>query len=340
MDTHLCLENDGQKLVRTNFWEAAHNAKGNFFLSTNAGAMRLIVPDCQRHVVDEIRYVDTVYVTRGPHYMDPSEIGIELLFEDESPMPYVLQMHVSDLDRLFPKSEAGQKIPFTVWVNGKRGKAKQVLSMRAHLGFASSQLPTIETPPTEAATTGSDSIPEKVLSFEHYTLQTGHTYQSPRQECPDIALETIRPILSQARFSGSYVPAFTEGNEQLYLMENPLDASFAVSTAYASKVGESEVVPLAIWITNWNKTTEDKAWQTTLKLIDMVTSDAQSDASAIECFTIPVLAPLQKPKTSPWCAVCLMPHMARFPKLLPMLGDFERVVTWAQLESAGLDIIR
>ncbi|MGC1481021.1 MAG: hypothetical protein WA771_10985, partial [Chthoniobacterales bacterium] len=77
MDTHLCLENDGQKLVRTNFWEAAHNAKGNFFLSTNAGAMRLIVPDCQRHVVDEIRYVDTVYVTRGPHYMDPSAIGIE-----------------------------------------------------------------------------------------------------------------------------------------------------------------------------------------------------------------------------------------------------------------------
>lgn len=41
----ITISNDGQKIVSTNYWDTEHAKRGFLYLSWNAGAGRLLLPD-------------------------------------------------------------------------------------------------------------------------------------------------------------------------------------------------------------------------------------------------------------------------------------------------------
>ncbi len=337
METILCLKNDGQKIASTNFWETVGNHHGLFFLSTNAGALRLMVPDSQRHVVNEFHNVKHVRVTRGLHHEVPSEIGIELVFVDDSRAPYVLQMHASNLDRLFPKSEAGQDLPFTVWINGQNKKAKEVWTFRARLGWTDAQLPSAEITPKRSSSQEKQGGSRRISSFEHYALQAGKNNLSPRWQCDEAWLDSSRQILETACSENEIVRVAALGSEELFFSEMRFD-TFTIATAFGVKPGISGIVSLATWVTNWDETNQGPAWQTVIEAKAATSEKLAAEPSLMRDFEALFTVPMQKPQSGLWCAVFVTPFIVKFPEIMQIVGNFQRAMTWAQLESAGYDI--
>jgi hypothetical protein len=65
-DHLLRIENDGPAIRATDYWRSPFADAGFCFLSFNAGAARLLLPDSLAHVVPELRAAREVIVSRGP----------------------------------------------------------------------------------------------------------------------------------------------------------------------------------------------------------------------------------------------------------------------------------
>lgn len=110
------FENDGQRLVSTNYWDSEHAKAGLVFLSWNAGAARVLLPDKQAHMVADMRAAKYVVVSRGPwRVKGRRRDALELLFEDDSDEPFCLHLVVEQTDRLPPEQQQGGGFVVTVW---------------------------------------------------------------------------------------------------------------------------------------------------------------------------------------------------------------------------------
>ncbi len=49
------IENEGQAVTRTDYWQSVQAQAGYVYLSWNAGAARLLVPDAAKHLLREMR---------------------------------------------------------------------------------------------------------------------------------------------------------------------------------------------------------------------------------------------------------------------------------------------
>src|SRR5574337_2166358 len=81
---HLVLINRGQEIRETNYWDSIPARAGYFYLSWNAGAGRLLVPDFHRDLLAEMNSAKYVIVSRGPWPEQGGREGLEVLFEDGS----------------------------------------------------------------------------------------------------------------------------------------------------------------------------------------------------------------------------------------------------------------
>jgi hypothetical protein len=109
----LQIENDGPRILSGDFWDSDMARRGFFFMSVNAGAARLLVPDCRADQVPDMSTAKLVVISRGPG-MGRRDM-FELLFDDDSEEPYALHFGVQQIDRLIPARENGQELAFTAW---------------------------------------------------------------------------------------------------------------------------------------------------------------------------------------------------------------------------------
>lgn len=114
----LKIENAGQRIVETNYWDSEHARAGYCYLSWNAGAGRLLVPDALKSVIREMRTARYVIVSRGPWCEQGGRDALELLFEDGSDSPYCLHLVAEQTDRLLPEDNQGGGFVVTVWTRG------------------------------------------------------------------------------------------------------------------------------------------------------------------------------------------------------------------------------
>ncbi len=114
----LSIENDGSNIRATNFWQTPFAAAGAFYLSVNANAFRLLVPDSQKAAIQEISTAREVIVSRGPWPAKSRADAIELLFEDGTDTPFTLHFGVEQIDRLPLDSDAGHQLMFSAWTKG------------------------------------------------------------------------------------------------------------------------------------------------------------------------------------------------------------------------------
>ena len=127
----ITIQNAGQRLVATNYWDSEPAREGFFFLSWNAGAARLLVPDSQKQVVREMKTARYVIISRGPWVENGRRDALELLFEDESEAPFCLHLVAEQADRMLPEEDQGGGFVVTVWTRGGEklrlpGKYRQV----------------------------------------------------------------------------------------------------------------------------------------------------------------------------------------------------------------------
>lgn len=116
----LMFGNQGQKIVTTNFWDSDLARNGYVYLSWNAGAGRLLIPDSRRGFLREMKSARYVIMSRGTWPAAGIPDGIELLFEDHSSSPFCIHMGPGQTDRLVPEAEQGGGFFITVWT--RRGQ--------------------------------------------------------------------------------------------------------------------------------------------------------------------------------------------------------------------------
>lgn len=131
MDTDNCIiiANNGQAIAKTNYFDSDLAARGMYFLSWNAGAGRLLVPDARKLDLAEMRSSKYVIVSRGPWVAEGGQPAIELLFEDRSEEPFVLTLGMELYDRLLPKNEMTGQTYISVWTRGGQ-KLRLVAKLR------------------------------------------------------------------------------------------------------------------------------------------------------------------------------------------------------------------
>lgn len=108
----ITMANKGQQITHTNYWNLEHAEKGLFYLSWNAGAARLLVPESQKPLIKEMKTGKFVIVSRGKFQ---GRDALELLFEDNSDSPFSILIVTEQTDRLIPDYEQGGGFVVTVW---------------------------------------------------------------------------------------------------------------------------------------------------------------------------------------------------------------------------------
>lgn len=113
----LVIENDGQELKKTNFWESEYNARGFFYVSTNAGCFRMLVPESQESAIKEMQTGKFVEISRTTYQ---GRKMVRLLFDDSSDYPYSLDLSHEQFDRLPSLNDSGRELRFIAYA--KSGK--------------------------------------------------------------------------------------------------------------------------------------------------------------------------------------------------------------------------
>ncbi len=110
MDDLIAIENNGPLIASTNYWTSDHAQRGLFFLSWNAGAARLLVPEACLGDLSEMQTDKTVVITRGN--LDGHD-ALEILFDDGTDSPFALNISTKQCDRLVP--ETPEAFVFIAW---------------------------------------------------------------------------------------------------------------------------------------------------------------------------------------------------------------------------------
>lgn len=106
------ISNAGQDIQSTDYWDTEHAAVGLCFLSGNAGALRLLVPEAAEGLLSEMRTGKYAYIE--PSIRDPR--CWDLVFDDGTDSPFSLSLDKRQTDRALT---AG-KCPLAIWT--QRGK--------------------------------------------------------------------------------------------------------------------------------------------------------------------------------------------------------------------------
>jgi hypothetical protein len=130
----LQIENDGPLITSTNFYHTEMARTGKFYLSSNAGAFRLLVPPQHLGAVREMRSARDVVVSRGPMTLQGQQLpdALEVLFDDGSEDPFSMHLSLGQVDRMPLDTDTLQEWTCTVWTHLVGERCRQVLSKPAH----------------------------------------------------------------------------------------------------------------------------------------------------------------------------------------------------------------
>jgi hypothetical protein len=127
---HVEIKNDGPKLVDSNWWSLP-GGEDLYFLSANAGALRLLVPDSWVLSIPEMTdNVQNVVVSKN-QFPERGLFAVEILFDDGSVTPFSIQLSINQTDCLLADLGSSGPVPLLVYVN--HGGPLCVLRMSAHI---------------------------------------------------------------------------------------------------------------------------------------------------------------------------------------------------------------
>ena len=116
----ITVNNDGPLLISTNYFYSDHAKAGFAYLSWNAGAARLIIPDNRYDWIPEIKTGKSVII-------EHSADGIVIVFDDGSNTPFCITVDHKQTDRAIIDSDIGKNFLFITYTsNGEIYRADGV----------------------------------------------------------------------------------------------------------------------------------------------------------------------------------------------------------------------
>jgi hypothetical protein len=125
------IDNHGQLITASNYWDTDLAREGKVFVSPNAGAIRVLLPPLLRPVINELRKAEYAILSRGPWYKEGEENGIEILWEDHTDAPHAWHLTQASCAMLPAKPPDGQEWVITLW-DRKKGKPHKCLERVCH----------------------------------------------------------------------------------------------------------------------------------------------------------------------------------------------------------------
>lgn len=113
------FENDGPLLVSTNYWASQHAARGFFFGSWNAGALRVLVPPTQEPAISEMRTGKDALLSTGK--IQGREM-LQIVFDDRTDSPYAISIDMQMTDRRLSAADQAPGSQAVVAIYTARGK--------------------------------------------------------------------------------------------------------------------------------------------------------------------------------------------------------------------------
>ena len=86
---HVWWQNDGERVVETNYFDSLSARMGGTFMTANAGALRLFIPKSIDSCLKDILSARCVVIARGI-YREAMTRMYELMFEDDSESPFAI----------------------------------------------------------------------------------------------------------------------------------------------------------------------------------------------------------------------------------------------------------
>lgn len=117
----ITTENDGQQLVKTNYFDCPWARAGKLYCCCIAAAIRVLVPESLERVVSEMLTANYVICSVGPG-------AVELLFEDHTDAPFAVQLSNNSFSLLPGQPSAGKEWIVSVWVQ-RDGRPHKVLEL-------------------------------------------------------------------------------------------------------------------------------------------------------------------------------------------------------------------
>lgn len=114
----ITINNRGQAILATDYWATPAAAAGYVFLSWNAGAGRVLIPDSRKSMLREMAGATEVIVSRGPWAEQNGREALELLWEDGSAAPFAIHLVAEQTDRLLPDTDQGGGFVIAAWTRG------------------------------------------------------------------------------------------------------------------------------------------------------------------------------------------------------------------------------
>ncbi|HBO0862647.1 TPA: hypothetical protein NHP40_005977 [Pseudomonas aeruginosa] len=114
-DAKHVIVNDGQSIVRSDYWDSRQAATGKAYLSWSSGAGRLMLPDALEPALSEMSEASLVVVSRGPWKKAGGQLSWELLFDDGSDCPYCQFLMPDQSDRSAPETDQGGSFVIAIW---------------------------------------------------------------------------------------------------------------------------------------------------------------------------------------------------------------------------------
>lgn len=113
----ITIVNDGQELVSSDYWSTEQARSGFMYLSGNAGAWRLLVPDSAASYISEMQGAESVSIEES---IQAPGVAWDIVFEDGSDTPLCVSIDKRQCDRAMTPGFA----VFSVWL--ARGKAMEL----------------------------------------------------------------------------------------------------------------------------------------------------------------------------------------------------------------------
>lgn len=148
----------------------------------------------------------------------------------------------------------------------------------------------------------------EVHSFEHYTLNTGDRYRSPK-----------------TNFSAALKPLFSPLIKQgIHRLPAPFNDYWVRSTAHPdpkkggllASVYRDPEIPLVVMAVAKNRGQADVMWHV-----------------ICDCYASVNISPVARPHEHPWCCVVCYPTIVLDVASLDWLGDFERCLAWTWIST-------
>ena len=129
------IDNEGQRIIRTDYWQTPHAAQGLLYCSINAGAVRLLVPP-------SVAATLLAEVPREPRpVLQQTERELSIRWDDDPEQPYEIAIDMSQCDRRIHETDLGRVLPL-IWYSSRGAAMTEIRRETVEVRVCQSASPT------------------------------------------------------------------------------------------------------------------------------------------------------------------------------------------------------